>query len=587
MDRRSFRRQRAIFLTILAVSVLSIALYTLWISERSSHDEHRQGAVADAYLIARIVAPIFDSNQPHAIDSLCKSLKEAFPGRITITDLTGKVIGDEVEDPDQVQPLTFMTDVSAAIQGKIGTMTRYDSVLGRDLAYVAYPIYQSDDIVGVVRLGRVEATVWSSSSVIAILTGLFVVIIAGGFLGFLLLGKINRPTDAMLAGAERFASGDFDYRVPVQTSPSHQFLADALNNMAVQLDERIRAVSRQRNEQAAILSSMIEGVIAIDSQEKIISMNQAASSLIGADEHQSIGRPIRAVVRQSGFHSLVEKTLTTGQHQEASITLSERGERHIQVSCTVLTDNTGQQNGAVIVMNDITKIRKLENLRRDFVANVSHELRTPITTIKGFVETLADGAIDDPNSARNFVAIIQKHVDRLNGIIEDLLSLSGIEDAAEKSQIVFQRESLAGLITSAVQTCAAVTEPKTISITVNCPADIYTNINSALLEQALTNLIDNAVRYSQPGGTIGISVERGSEIIISVTDNGCGIEAHHLPRLFERFYRADKSRNRAQGGTGLGLAIVKHIALAHGGSVSVESTPGSGSTFRIHLPVIS
>ncbi|MBI5267761.1 MAG: PAS domain-containing protein [candidate division Zixibacteria bacterium] len=587
MDRRSSRRQLAIFVVILAVSVLSVALFALWVSGRLAREEQQQAAVANASLIAHIAAPMIESNQLRAIDSLCKSLIEAFPGRVTITDSTGSVLGDGLANPGELPPLTFMTDVSAAIQGKIGTMTGYDSLFGCDLASFSHPIYLNQKIVGVVRIGRVEKRGWSSPAVIVIFGGLLLVVTLGGFAGSLLLRKINRPTDDMLAGAERFAAGDFDYRVPAQKSPSHQFLAEALNTMAAQLDERIRAVSRQRNEQSAILSSMIEGVIAIDSQEKIISMNQAASRLVGADEDQSIGRPIRSVVRHSGFHGLIEKTLATGRHQEASITLDNGGERHIQASCTVLSDNSGQQSGGVIVMNDITKIRRLENLRRDFVANVSHELRTPITAIKGFVETLADGAIDDPASASDFVAIIQKHADRLNSIIEDLLSLSGIEDAAEKSQIVFNREALAGVIALAAESCRRAADQKNVSITLNCSPDVYANINSALLEQAVTNLIDNAVRYSQPGGSIVILVEMGNEIVIAVTDSGCGIEAHHLPRLFERFYRVDKSRNRAQGGTGLGLAIVKHIALAHGGSVSVESTPGAGSTFRIHVPAVS
>ena len=242
---------------------------------------------------------------------------------------------------------------------------------------------------------------------------------------------------------------------------------------------------------------------------------------------------------------------------------------------------------AVIMLNDTTKIRRLENIRKDFVANVSHELKTPITSIKGFVETLLDGSVKDPAQIRQFLEIISKHTQRLDAIVDDLLSLSRLEENKSRRDIVFNKVYLKSILAAAIELSNIKVSQKQITINLNCLDDFKINANTLLLEQAVFNLIDNAIKYSEPDNTIKITAQESEkEILISVQDNGCGIEQKHLSRLFERFYVVDKSRSRKLGGTGLGLSIVKHIAQLHKGSVSVESTPGKGSTFTIHLPTV-
>jgi two-component system phosphate regulon sensor histidine kinase PhoR len=293
------------------------------------------------------------------------------------------------------------------------------------------------------------------------------------------------------------------------------------------------------------------------------------------------------VVRNPELQNFIEQTLAGSEAVESQvIILNEDEERYLQFRGTILRDATGNKIGTVVVFDDVTRLRKLENMRKDFVANVSHELKTPITSIKGFIETLMDGAINDPEDARRFLDIIARQTHRLNAIIDDLLTLSKIEQQTEKTQIQLQSSPLLPTLTAAAQLCEVRATPKDIRMRIDCSEDLTVSINPPLLEQAVVNLIDNAVKYSPEHGEVMIrALPNDTEVLIQVIDRGCGIEPRYLPRLFERFYRVDKARSRKLGGTGLGLAIVKHIVQAHDGRVTVESTPGTGSVFTIHLPI--
>jgi two-component system phosphate regulon sensor histidine kinase PhoR len=345
---------------------------------------------------------------------------------------------------------------------------------------------------------------------------------------------------------------------------------------------------RQRNEIKAVLSSMVEGVIAVDMEERVISMNHAAARMFGCDPAEAQGRSIQEVVRNTVLQQFVKNALSSQEAVEKEIVLSSDRDRFLNGHGTLLRDAEGKQIGALIVLNDVTRLLRLEKIRREFVANVSHEIKTPITAIKGFVETLRDGAVENHEDAERFLEIISKHVDRLEAIIEDLLSLSRIEQEAEREKVVLDEGRIKDVLETAVQICEAGAMAKKIEVELSCAKEMVANLDPQLLEQAIVNLIDNAIKYSNDGGTVRVeALQRENEIIISVHDQGCGIEKKHLPRLFERFYRVDMARSRQMGGTGLGLAIVKHISQAHGGRVAVESIPGKGSTFSIHLPKAS
>ncbi len=291
------------------------------------------------------------------------------------------------------------------------------------------------------------------------------------------------------------------------------------------------------------------------------------------------------MVRNTKRQSLITQTLTEPRSLEGNITLTGTEERHLQVRGTILKNDQGAGMGALVVLNDVTQIRKPENLRRDFVANVSHELKIPITSIRGFVEALLDGALKNPEDAERFLARVASQADRLNQIVEDLIDLSHIEKDTERAEITLDDSYLKPVLQAAIQPREVQESAKAITIDLNCDNTLQAKPNPPMLEQAVINLIDNAIKYSEPGQPVEVTAaEQASEVKISVRDHGCGIPQQHLPRLFERFYRVDKGRSRELGGSGLGPAIVKHIAQAHGGQVSVESAPGEGSVLAIHLP---
>jgi two-component system phosphate regulon sensor histidine kinase PhoR len=299
------------------------------------------------------------------------------------------------------------------------------------------------------------------------------------------------------------------------------------------------------------------------------------------------GRTIPELVRNRQLQEFITKSLESSDPIETRILLHEAGvEQHLQAHGTALLDGQAQRIGALIVLNDITELHKLQMVRTDFVANVSHELKTPVTSIKGFIETLLDGAKNRPEDLQRFLEIISRQTERLNSIIDDLLTLSRVEQQTEKAQISFEDVSLRGILLESVELCHHRAEQKQISLEVDCQEGLRAYINPSLLEQALVNLIDNAVKYSDPGNPVSVrAFGANREICIEIKDCGCGIAKEHQPRLFERFYRVDKARSRKLGGTGLGLAIVKHIVQAHKGQISIDSVLGTGSTFTLHLPV--
>ncbi len=401
--------------------------------------------------------------------------------------------------------------------------------------------------------------------------------------------SVNHALRELRRSADRLAQGDLTLRVTAAGPQRVQELADTLNQMARQLQDRLSTVVQQRNELGAVLSSMIEGVLAIDPEERIISLNGAAARLLNIDPSRAIGRAIQEVVRNTALQRFAARTLAQNESLQAEMTLRVTdgptvSERYLQAQSAILRSEDGGRLGAVLVLHDVTQLRRLESVRRDFVANVSHEVKTPVSAIKAAVETLLAEDDHDPEAAEAFLRIVARQADRLDAIVEDLLSLARIEQESGQILAELAPTPVAPVLAAACETCQAKAEEQEINFSVECGPDLRGQINPMLLEQALVNLIDNAIKYSPSETAVRISAEeQGGELVLSVTDQGRGIEPEHLPRIFERFYRTDRARSRALGGTGLGLSIVKHIAEAHGGRVSVDSIAGSGSTFRIHL----
>jgi two-component system phosphate regulon sensor histidine kinase PhoR len=367
-------------------------------------------------------------------------------------------------------------------------------------------------------------------------------------------------------------------------------LAETINHMAVQIQDRYQAAVQQRNEMEAVLSSMVEGVAVVDPQERVISLNAAAGRFLGIAPAAAVGKSIQEVARNTALQRFIAGALDVGRAVQDDLTLHRplsptSPERYLQVQSAPLRDAVGRRIGVVIVLHDVSELRRLEGVRRDFVANVSHEIKTPVTAIKGFAETLLEGPAHAPEDAERFLQIIARQADRLHAIVNDLLTLSRVEQDAKDKRIELERSRLARVLQAAVESCQIKAEARSVRVQVTCDPQLTAPMNAPLLEQAVVNLLDNAIKYSPTPAQVQVTAEQGNaEVVVSVADHGCGIGPEHLPRLFERFYRTDKARSRELGGTGLGLAIVKHIAQAHGGRVEVQSQVGKGSTFIIHLP---
>jgi two-component system, OmpR family, phosphate regulon sensor histidine kinase PhoR len=600
-----------LFPSYLLVTVLSLLVVTLYASEatrRFFRNQTRQVLESRARVLSQDMMNGLLPPTPAGLDAFCKKMGKIESTRLTMITPAGVVVGDSDSNPATMENHAGRPEIKDAYEGRaegrIGYAVRESPTLNLTMMYVAIAAKDPQGQWLVLRtaqsLNHIDDAVLGLQVRMA-LVGVAIAL-AAALVSLVVSRRIARPIEEMKRGVERLAAGELAHRLYVPPSEEIGSLAVVINQMAAQLEDRIRLITAQRNEQEAVFLSMVEGVLAVDMRERVLRMNQAAGELLGATPAEAQGRTIQEVVRNPDLQKFVAQTLSSPKTPtESEILLREDGpsafaqgrpeasrmggERWLQAHGAVLHDAAGRQMGAVVVLNDVTRIRRLENFRRDFVANVSHELRTPITAIKGFVETLLDGAMREPESAEKFLGIIARQADRLNAIINDLLLLSKLEQQGEKGTITTESASIRSVLDAAIELCSHKAETKRIPIQVRCPPGLRAKVNVPLLEQALVNLVDNAVKYSEPGKPVTVEAAlRNGSLVIQVRDEGPGIEREYLPRIFERFYRVDKGRSRDMGGTGLGLSSVKHIAQAHGGSVAVQSEPGKGSIFTITVP---
>ena len=555
-------------------------------------------------LIARVFAQEMASelkeDNGEAIQKACEKLSDLKDDdlRMTVILPSGRVIGDSWKVSSENH--ANRPEIKEAIRGRVGLQIRTSATVRQPLMYVAVPVrvkgQPNSQPIGVVRASMPVSGIEEGLSHLRSYIGFGVLLVALLVTGVSLFfsRRISGPLEELEQGAQRLAQGELQHRLSRSDIQEIDDLADAMNRMAEQWADRVDIILRQQNELDAMLSSMSEGVLAVDGQGTILLLNDSANMLLGVEPsdadhpNKNKGRNLGEVVRKEDLLRFVDMTATSDYPVEGEIRIHTPTERMLRAHGTTLRDAENRPIGAMVVLHDITQLRRLENVRRDFVANVSHELRTPITSIKGFVETLLDGALDDHENAERFLEIISRHVDRLDRIIEDLLLLSRVELEPEVSLTETSPISpISDVTRAAIELCQKSAEDNGMKLEYNGDPDLKARMNTRLLEQAVVNLIDNAVKYSESDSAIQVRVYRdGNEGVIEVADEGRGIEAKHVPRLFERFYRIDKSRSRQLGGTGLGLAIVKHITIAHGGRIDVKSQIGEGSTFSIRLPLV-
>jgi two-component system phosphate regulon sensor histidine kinase PhoR len=447
------------------------------------------------------------------------------------------------------------------------------------MLYVALPIKDKTGIPGLLRLSlpleSVQKTLFAIRKIVLI--GLTFALVFAFILGSIVAGRTINPINRMIQISRRFSKGDFSRRIIHVSKDEIGELAATLNKMAQDIEDKIKEVKTQNQKLAAIFNSMIEGIIVVDKISHIISINPTIEKIFSVSRKEVEGRAFLEAIRNNDIYEVISSVLTKGKPLSAEISLILPVRRTFEINATPIFDNN-VVSGCLIVIHDITEIRRLETVRSDFVANVSHELKTPLTSIKGFVETLLEGALDDKENNRNFLKIIQDHAERLDTLVNDLLSLSHLES----KEIMLKKTNfnLKQQVESVISGFRSQLKKKDIEIKNDLPAGISLAADKDKLEQVVTNLIDNAIKFNKEKGFVRVfSEEINGKLKITVEDSGIGIPEKDIPRIFERFYRVDKARSRELGGTGLGLSIVKHIVELHNGSVGVESTEGIGSTF--------
>ncbi len=528
-----------------------------------------------------------DSLSLDKIDSLTDELGSKIDGRITIIDQTGRVLGDtdkSGQDLLNMENHRERPEVAQAFEGKMGKSTRYSATLGIDMLYMAYPVKVQGDIIGVARLALplTELKNLQSSIVKIVVLGLLLAFVFSLVLTYGFSSRVTRPLRQMMKIGEKMSEGDFSQKVKVKTKDEIGDLGEIINRMSAELSRKIAQITQDRSQLQSILSSMVEGVLAVDSSGEVLFFNSALSQTFDLDTSFS-GKPYYEVIRSHELNEFIKEILSTREEKRKEITFIHPLEKDFMIQSALVEKHKEKDFFTLFVFHDITELKKTEKIRRDFVANVSHELRTPLTSIQGFVEALKDDAIEDPEKAGRFLSIISQHARRMNEIISDLLRLSQIEsrDFALKIEPFSVKELFEEVFFSLKP--SADKKSQVIEISLN-DANQKVSGDRYRISQALTNLLDNAVKYTAEGGGIKLeSRDEGDCVEIAVSDSGIGIPLSDVPRIFERFYRVDKGRSKELGGTGLGLSIVKHIIEAHGSKVEVKSQLGQGSEFSFCL----
>jgi len=546
--------------------------------------------LAQARLIeSQIEDALLTGRKMKALENLAHRFGKACGCRISIIDPEGKVLGDSdisFERLPQVENQMGRPEVRAALGGRDGWDVRYSNTVGVHLLYVAVPIYGRNEVKGVVRLALPLTQVHQKVSAVRqtmIWIAFWMILVASG-VALLLSWSVARPVKEMAQVAERLVQGDYEARVGALPPDEHGELGKTLNRLGERVESTIQELSREKSELALILSTMVEAVVAVDAGNRVLTVNSAFSRLFDMKPDEAQGRPFYEVLRQAQLAEVLRCALRECKGSSEEVILFTPEERIFEANALPLIRD-GKAGGAILVLHDITRSRRLEQMRRDFVANVSHELRTPLTSICGSVETLLSGAMEDSAARLDFLQSIQQDASRLVRLVEDLLDLSAIESGKRSPKLEplilmeVAQEAVSGLKNLAARHNVTV-ELESANNIPQIQAD------REQLRRVFVNLLDNAIKFNKEGGKVRISaVTNGRSVTVSVEDTGTGIATSDLPRIFERFYRVDKARSREMGGSGLGLSIVKHIVEAHGGSVAVESKEGEGSTFRFTLPL--
>ncbi|AMA73960.1 MULTISPECIES: two-component system histidine kinase PnpS [Aneurinibacillus] len=579
-------RLNFVFLIIIGALLLILGIYFAKMLQSLYIDVLEERLATEARIIADDVQYAGLMTRTDLLQQRMKRFADDIGARITVLDRQGDVLADTEHDPATLPNHANRPEVRKALETGVGQAVRYSATLHYDMMYVAVPLKQGQDIKGIVRASikvtRVQETVkklWMSLGGVLVFT-----LLLFGFISTRITKSITQPIEEITRVARCITRKEFKNRIRTNAKGEIGQLAQAINFMAVSLEQQMSAIRENEKRLESILNNMFSGMMLISDTRRIAMMNTAAEQLLGYNAKDFLGHIHTEVGKNSGLSQLIDRCLETGEKIREEIHVYYPEEHIIDVNLGAYTNEEGEIKGVIVLLHDITAIRRLEKMRSEFVANVSHELKTPITSIKGFTETLLDGALEDPDISRSFLTIINEESDRLNRLITDILDLSKIEQ--KKMLLKIEELNFSKLIKETVRIVREEARAKNIAIYLPTEENITLEADRDRLQQIVLNLVSNAITYTPENGEVTITLcEREDKSVeMIVADTGIGIPPEHLPRIFERFYRVDKARSRESGGTGLGLAIVKHLVESHHGTIHVESQEGKGTTFTVILP---
>ncbi|HEU4964913.1 MAG TPA: ATP-binding protein [Bacilli bacterium] len=588
---RGIRKRIVLTYLVLILLALSIfGVYMLSFIERLYMDNFNEHLREETTLLAEWITPRIEMKtraEQKEVYELTRHTALTIGGRVTIIAADGHVLVDTMSDAETVSNQLDDPEVATALyDGVVGNDIRKTDYATYNVQHFAVPVFHGGGKpVAAVRLAveLEDANLTLKSLWGKIGLSLLIVAVVASLFGLRLAHGIAAPIEAITRSTRKIAEGAFDERVVQRGRDELGVMTDSINAMAARISEQFEDLNQQTGKLEGILKHLVSGVLVVDRSGRITLVNPAVERMVGVRAELLLEKWHWEAGRHFGLSSLIDEAILVGKGRKKEVTLHKPVERTVEVNITPIVTQQDRIAGAVVLLHDVSEFRRLEQMRSEFVANVSHELRTPITAVKGFSETLLDGALDDPEIARQFLQIIYDESERLRRLVNDLLELSKIESG----HTVFRYDTIEmkQLVGRTVKKYKHQAETTGLSIVTELPDhDIFLQADEDRVSQVLINLLGNAIAYT-PEGEVVVSVYETEEHgVLEVRDTGIGIPPEDLPRLFERFYRVDKARARRSGGTGLGLAIVKHIIEGHGGRVEVESEVGTGSTFRIFLP---
>ncbi len=577
-------------LLLLLLTLLLVGWLTSDLLENDHISRINKDLLPQAILTGTLLNPLLaEPADRKSLISMASKLGDQIHARITVIRKDGLVLADSYEKGSGLEAMENhlqRAEIQEALLKGTGSSIRFSDTVKMRMVYLAIPVKRENELVGFVRLA-VPLTELSQESarMKAFLFFVFLAVFASSIpVAFLFSKRLTRPLQEIMQAARSFGKGDLSQRIRIRTGDEFEAVANIFNQMADEISLRLKEISGERSQLSALLNGMTEGIMILNSEGIVLLTNPLLNqmfSLQGPIQKQTF---YYELIRHHDLNELIRKVLSDRKNLSLDLSFTHPRESFFLVQASVASGNRGDDDfSAVLVFHEITEMRRLERIRKDFVENVSHELRTPLTSIKGYLEALSELESSLPEEGKNFLSILQKQSDRMENIVSDLLQLAKIESGKEKLQV--SAIPIKPFLEKSVSSLSPLAQKKSQTLEIHASEDLILQADPDKLSRILTNLLENAIKYTPEKGIIIVGCRKNNSWIdLYVKDNGIGIPPADQNRIFERFYRVDRARSREMGGTGLGLSIVKHLMEAHGGSIGVESYPNEGSTFTARFP---